>query len=87
MKFEDLAVFRESKFSVGVEKDSGKYYLSIPVSNGVVDYEEFYEITKDEFELYSKDPSNASEFVRRCRNRENDSRLIMKPGRSRGVPM
>ena len=85
MKFEDTFFSREHRFSVGVEKDSGRYYLSIPVSNGVVDYEEYYEIGADNFKSYQEHPESANEFVKQCRNRQKDDLLILKPGNNRGV--
>jgi hypothetical protein len=85
MKFKDVVVNRDERFSVGVEQDSGKHYVSIPVSNGLVDYEEYYEIDQPTFEGYVADPSSALEFVKRCRNREMDDRLIVKPGSKRGT--
>jgi hypothetical protein len=39
MRFEDIVVDREERFALGRERDSGRFYLSIPVSNGTVDYE------------------------------------------------
>jgi len=59
---------REERYSVGVEEDSGKHYVSIPVSNGLVDYEEYYEIDQRTFERYRADPDSARDFVMRCRN-------------------
>jgi len=85
MKFKDIIVNREERFSVGVEEDSGKHYVSIPVSNGMVDYEEYYEIDQSTFERYRTDPESARDFVGRCRKREMDDRLIVKPGRNRGT--
>lgn len=85
MKFKDVAVNREERFSVGIEEDSGKYYVSIPVSNGMVDYEEYYEIDQGAFERYRADLGSAREFVERCRRREMDHLLIMKPGSNRGT--
>ncbi len=41
MKFSDTFVSREDRYSIGAELDSGRPYVSIPVSNGVVDYEEY----------------------------------------------
>jgi hypothetical protein len=85
MKFTDILVRNEERFSLGTEEQTGKYYLSIPVANTLVDYEEYYEINKDEFDAFSADKAAAAEFVRRCRSREEDDRLIMKPGMDRGV--
>jgi hypothetical protein len=85
LKFNDVCVYKEKRFSIGIEEQSGKYYLSIPVSNSFVDYEEYYEINKDEFDLYKDNVDAAAEFVRQCRNRECDDQMMMKPGKDRGV--
>jgi hypothetical protein len=87
VKFKDVQIHKELRFSLGVEAESGRYYLSIPVSNSMADYEEYYEITVDEFERFKHDESIASEFAQRCRNRHEDARLMQKPGRDRGVPV
>jgi hypothetical protein len=85
MTFKDVVVNRELRYSVGVEETSGRHYISIPVSNGIVDYEEYYEIDLLAFEHYRADPDSALEFVERCRMRQMDDRLIVKPGRNRGT--
>lgn len=87
VKFSDVLVCREERFSLGIEETSGRYYLSIPVSNGLVDYEEYYELDRLAFERYRNDPQAALPFVERCRRREEDERLIQKPGRNRGTPV
>ena len=84
--FVDEMVSRELRFSIGVETRTGRYYLSIPVANRMVDYEEYYEIDRSAYERYRDDPRSAADFVKRCRNRELDELLILKPGRDRGVP-
>ena len=85
MNFVDEMVSRELRFSIGVETRTGRYYLSIPVANRLVDYEEYYQIDRSAYERYRADPRSAAEFVRRCRDRELDDLLILKPGRDRGV--
>ncbi|MCY7264249.1 MULTISPECIES: hypothetical protein [Pseudomonas] len=85
MKFIDLLVNREEMFSMGIEALSGQYYVSFPVSLGVVDYEEFYAIDRATFELFEQDLQAALEFVTRARKRELDQLLIMKPGKNRGT--
>lgn len=37
MKFNDTYFSREDRYSIGIESMSGRYYASIPVSNGIVD--------------------------------------------------
>lgn len=85
MKFIDLLVNREEMFSMGIEALSGQYYVSFPVSLGVVDYEEFYAIDRATFERFEQDLPAALEFVTRARKRELDQLLIMKPGKNRGT--
>lgn len=85
MKFNDVFFNEKYRFSIGVENESGKKYLSIPVSNGVVDYEEYYEINETQFSSYQKMPSKAIEFLDKCRARQLDNLLILKPGNNRGV--
>jgi len=87
VKFADTLVQREERFSLGVEETSGKRYLSIPVSNGLVDYEEYYELDRATYERYLADPKAALPFVQRCRAREEDERLIVKPGSNRGTAL
>lgn len=85
MKFKDTLVCKKERFSIGIEEETKKYYLSIPVANSFVDYEEYYEISKDEFDEFNASALAASELVQQCRNRKQDRRLIMKPGRDRGT--
>jgi hypothetical protein len=87
LKFKDLVACREKRFSLGVEESSGKFYLSVPVSNGVVDYEEYYEIDRETFGRFRTDPKSALGFVEHCRNRGADASLIVKPGRNRGTAL
>ena len=87
MKFVDKHVFREERFSVGVEEITGKYYLSIPVANPYVDYEEYYEIDPDQFQACPDNLDQLKEIAAKSRARQNDARLIVQPGRLRGTPV
>ncbi len=84
MNFRDVYVRKEERFSIGVEVESGKYYVSFPVRNQFVDYEEFYEIDRAQFNLFQTDLEAAMEFVKAARERHLDDRLIEEPGRLRG---
>ncbi len=86
MRFEDSYVSREHRYSLGQELNSGKFYLSIPVSNRLVDYEEYYEITESQVDAFTLNPQLALEFADQCRNRLMDNRLFIRPGTDRGVP-
>ena len=85
MKFNDVLVSKADRYSIGVEEESGRFYVSFPVRNEYAEYEEYYEIDRAQFELFQRDGAAALAFVTKCRNREKDDLLIVKPGRLRGV--
>jgi hypothetical protein len=85
MRFEDVAVNRQERYALGIEQKSGRYYVSIPVNNQIIDYEEYYEIDEDTFERYRADIDSALPFVVRCRNRQEDPRLMYQPSTRRGT--
>lgn len=87
MNFEDRYVSVEHRFSLGEETVSGTYFLSFPVSNGLVDYEEYYALDDEEYQLFKADPESALPLLERCRKHEQDDRLIQKPGSNRGTPI
>jgi len=84
MRFIDSQVSREHRYSLGTDSETGQPYLSIPISNRLVDYEEFYMLTDAEFALFAADQKSAADFAARCGRRELDERLIIAPGADRG---
>lgn len=87
MKFDDTYFSREDRYSIGVESMSGRYYASIPVSNGIVDYEEYYELTPDQYHAFLRDSAAAIQFVEAYRRHEHDDLLLQQPGSNRGTPV
>lgn len=87
MRFEDVYFSKPDRYSIGTETDSGRYYVSIPVSNGLVDYEEYYAIDTEQYKLFLDNKSAAIFFVEACRRHEHDDLLIQKPGTNRGTPV
>lgn len=85
MKFKDTCFSREERFAIGIEEESGRYYLSIPVTNGAADYDEFYEISASDYQIYVDDLTVAIDFARQCKRREKDALLMMRPGSNRGI--
>ncbi|MGZ7460256.1 hypothetical protein ACXPVS_27065 [Pseudomonas sp. Ma2-10] len=85
MKFNDTIVNTDERFTIGTEEATGRYYVSIPVSNRLVDYDEYYEISKESYELFLKNSSAALSYVERCRARQEDESLMFNPGADRGV--
>src|SRR4051812_15443518 len=86
VRFEEALVSGPHRYSLGIEVDSGRHYVAIPVSNQMVDYMEYYKLSDDEYQVFSNDGSLALGFADSCRRREQDDRLFMQPGANRGVP-
>ena len=84
MKFNDDLINTDERYAIGREETTGKYYISIPVSNRLVDYDEYYQISKIAYNLFLTSPAQALAFVVECRNKNNDELLIFKPGTDRG---
>ncbi|TXH25079.1 MAG: hypothetical protein E6R06_10350 [Mycobacterium sp.] len=84
MRFSDVFVSREDRYSIGTELDSGTGYVSIPVSNGLADCEEYYAISTQQSEVFLADRTAAIEFVEACRRHQHDDLLIQKPRRQQG---
>jgi hypothetical protein len=87
MTFHDTWTSVEHRFSLGIESDVGRHYLSIPVSSGIVDYVEFYELTPDSYQHFLTDLAAAVVFADECRQRQHDDLLLQKPGWNRGTPI
>ncbi len=86
VKFDDTYFFKEDPYSIGTELTAGRHYASIPVSNGIVNYEEGYEITPEQYRFFLCDSDAAVDFVESGRRREHDDLLIHKRGGDRGIP-
>lgn len=87
MIFLDTNIDEKNKFSIGIEKESGEYYLSIPVSNPFVDYSEYYKISRHSYKSYSQNMDLALDFLDQCKKRNKDHLLFQQPGKYRGSPI
>ena len=85
MKFTDAIVNRTPRYSLGIEEETGKYYLSIPVANRLCDYDEYYEISPEQFTAWPENREEIELLAQKCKLRENNSSLIVQPGQDRGV--
>lgn len=85
MSKRDTLVNTAERFSIGIDQNSGQYYFSIPVSNRLVDYEEYYEVTELEYRNLLSDSAFAARFAADCRAHRLDVRLMTKPGADRGA--
>jgi hypothetical protein len=86
MKWNCVFVDRVRRFSLEIEEESGRKFVAIPVElqDYKVEYLEWYEVDAETFEAYRADPALAHDFVERCKRRELDHLLLLKPGRNRG---
>lgn len=85
-RFEEVAFSKEERYALEIDRKTGKPCISFPVFNGLVEYNEYYEIDQASFERFQADLDSAREFVARCRNREMDHLMIGKPAPRRGSP-
>jgi len=86
MKARDQYYSRADRFSLGVDDESGRPYVSFPVTASSAEYEEYYELTPAQYADYLAEPATALDFVNECRRREHDDLLMQKPGWNRGIP-
>lgn len=86
MRMRAVFVDRVRRFSLDVDEDTGRTYLSIPVRNAYVEYSEWYAVDRDEFDRFVADPRLAHDMVERARRRELDHLLLLQPGSDRGAP-
>jgi hypothetical protein len=87
MRFNDVHIFRDQRFSLGVDMQTQQPYLSIPVANQMVDYEEYYLISPDQFQQFADAPNIGALFADECRARLSDHLIILQPGSDRGEPL
>ena len=84
MKWNVVHVDTVRRFSLDIEEESGRTFVSIPVRNQMVEYDEWYEVDAETFARYRADPTLAYDFVERCKRRELDHLLLLPPGSDRG---
>jgi len=87
MRPQDAFFSREERYSLGIDLDTNRHFASLPVSNGLVDYEEYFVLTDAQYLHFLSDPAAAVAFIEECRRREHDDLLMQKPGWNRGTPV
>ena len=84
MKFACLHVSQAPRYALGRDARTDVPIFSIPVSNTLCDYEEYYRIDESELARFLSEPETAAAFAQSCGRREMDDRLVLKPGTDRG---
>ncbi len=71
-------VSREHRFCLGVDRETGGYYLSTPGSgvNRAVEWEAYFSVDSEQFARFRADPSAADDFTEDCRTGRNKEILI-----------
>lgn len=79
-RFEDSFISREYRFSLGIDRETGRHYLSTPVSgvNRAAEWEAYFAISEDQFRRFRADPAIADRFTEDCRLGRN-VRLLIYP--------
>ena len=83
-RFEDSYVDKAALFSLGIDRATGTPYLSIPVANRMVTYDEYYALTPAQAGTFAANRDAAAAFAQECRRRQHDNHLILQPGSDRG---
>lgn len=87
MRFIDHFTSQLELFSIGEESETGRKYLSFPVNNGLVEYEEYYYISDSQYIQAMEGLSAIREFAKKCKRHEHDELLAIEPGSRRGEPV
>ena len=74
--FDDLMISEEENYALGIERSTGKRYISVDVIDGDSVCTSHYEISDDEFDRLLDDAASGQALARRCRAGEEEQRLI-----------
>jgi hypothetical protein len=80
MRLGAVHVDRVKRFALEIDEESGRTFVSFPVTNTKVDYTEWYEIDPATFDLFTADPGLALGFVEHARNQQLDHLRLFAPG-------
>lgn len=73
-------------FSFRQDEITGKYYLSIPVSNSRIDYMEYYEVPNVMVDSYPDNIQEVEDLVKKCREGLMFHIALHKRAPDRGEP-
>lgn len=86
-RYEATYFASDRRYSMGNDLKTGGHYLAIPVSNGLIEYDEQYALAPGQYESFMTDRLAAVKFVEECRRRRHDDQLIYTPSERRGKPL
>lgn len=80
--FEPTKISREFRYTLGKETTTERYYLSFlvsPPTKRYVEYEEYYEISYNQLNLFLDDEQKLLYFIEDCRKGKNSELMIFYP--------
>lgn len=75
-KFKDTKVFAEYFFSIGIEETTSQPYISVPVSNGMIETEEYYHLDQGIYDSNENSEGLLIALSRKCLDKQNDENLF-----------
>ncbi|MFW0783560.1 hypothetical protein AAFP35_03490 [Gordonia sp. CPCC 206044] len=73
------------RYSLGIDRELGRHYISIPIIGDPVGFEEYYGIDEAVFDDLLADPERALRLAEQCRVRMHDRLLLYPPRSDRGT--
>lgn len=86
-RFQETLASAEGRYSLGIDLKTSGHFLSIPVDNRIVEYNEHYALSAEQHERFLDDWQAAVRFADECRARMHDDQLIYEPSENRGEPL
>lgn len=78
--FEPMKISRKFRYTLGKETTTRKYYLSFlvsPMTKRYVEYEEYYEISFEQFNTFIDKEAELLEFIENCmRGHKNELKIF-----------
>lgn len=85
VRIKPVLVDTVNRFSLDIDEESGRTFVSIPVRNSMAEYDEWYEVDAETFEKFRGNMALALELVGKAKRREVDHLLLFHPGADRGI--
>jgi hypothetical protein len=76
MRFDPVLVSEDGSYSLGVERVTGRRYLSVEIASDDIASSRFFEISEEEFDILRDQSDAGRAFAGRCRAGEEDARLF-----------
>lgn len=77
LQFDDMMIAEDGGYALGIERSSGRHYISVDVSGDGADrVEAHFALSEEEFMALLDDCEGGAALARRCRAGEEDGRLI-----------